>query len=85
MQIVKYQTEGEAQIIIAKKMAEGMTLTHISNVTEGNFLGFMENPSQPPTPIEVRLEEMETKLDSIIIKQDEIKAVQIAAKSIEII
>jgi hypothetical protein len=49
MKIVKYETEAEAQTIIAEKVAAGMTLIEVSNITEGNFLGFAENSSEIPS------------------------------------
>lgn len=47
MQIVKFITEEEAQQIIAQKQSEGLILTNVSNVTEGNFLGF-KDPDEIP-------------------------------------
>jgi hypothetical protein len=45
MQIVKYETEQEAQQIIQEKEALGFVLIEVSNITEGNFLGFTEPQS----------------------------------------
>lgn len=42
MEIVKYETEEERQEIINKKNKEGFTLIEIQNVTDGNFLGFID-------------------------------------------
>ena len=47
MQIIKYQTEEEAQIIIAEKILQGFILTDVSNIGEGNFLGFTEEALIP--------------------------------------
>lgn len=82
MQIVKYQTEEESQKIIAEKTAQGLILIAVSNVTEGNFLGFKEpyeNTTAEKTPIEARLDAIEAKLDSILVKQEEITTNQLAA------
>lgn len=57
MIIVKYQTESEAEAIITEKTAAGYVLTNVDNVTEGNFLGFVEAdkaPSSEPTLSEIK-------------------------------
>ena len=51
MQIIKYETEEEKQTIITDKIALGFTLVEISNITEGNFLGFVESATIVETPI----------------------------------
>jgi hypothetical protein len=84
MQIVKYDgTTKEYDRIVAEKVAQGFTLTDVSNVTEGDFLGFKE-PDEIKTPvqssIETKLAALEAKIDSILVKQDEIKTEQLAAK-----
>jgi len=71
MQIVKYATEQEAQEIIAQKQKEGLVLTHVSNITEGNFLGFKERAEeQSSIPVDsefvLRLEAVEAKLDEVL-------------------
>lgn len=48
MIIIKYETEEDAQRIIAEKQAEGYTLVEVQNITEGNFLGFEEPGWVPP-------------------------------------
>ena len=48
MQIIKYLTEEEAQQIIVGEVALGFALIQVSNVTEGNFLGFLEPNEQLP-------------------------------------
>lgn len=72
MQIVQYQTQEEAEQIIAEKTAQGLTLVEVANITEGNFLGFMENPILPSTPIEARLIEIQNTVDILLLKQEEI-------------
>jgi len=57
MQIVKYQTEDESQQIIADKTALGFTLIEVANITEGNFLGFLE-PNEPVVPVPNEMKEM---------------------------
>lgn len=52
MEIIKYDTEDEAEQIIADKTSAGYTLVEVQNVTEGNFLGF-----QPPDWIAPETEE----------------------------
>lgn len=51
MQIIKYEIEEEKQTIIAEKLTQGFTLVAVSNITEGNFLGFVETNTIPiPQP-----------------------------------
>ena len=52
IQIVKYETEEEAQRIITEKTVQGLILTDVANIIEGNFLGFVEGSVIKPTPIE---------------------------------
>jgi len=72
MQIVKYDgTQKEYDKIVQEKIAQGLTLTNVSNVTEGDFLGFKEPVEiQQPNPINISLESrlaaIETKIDSIL-------------------
>lgn len=70
MQIYKYATEEEAQQIIADKTVQGLILTDVQNITEGNFLGFAENPIQRPTPIEQRIQDMQNTIDLLLLKQE---------------
>jgi len=71
MQIIKYDgTQAEQDRITAEKQAEGLILTHVSNVTEGNFLGFMENSIPVVTPLETRLDSIENTLDLLLLKQE---------------
>ena len=84
MQIIKYDgTTKEYDRIVAEKTAQGFILTNVSNVTEGDFLGFKE-PDEIKTSvqssIETKLAELETKIDTMLVKQDEIKTEQLAAK-----
>jgi hypothetical protein len=45
MIVISYDgTEAMYNQIVAKKQAEGLTLTDVSNIKEGNFLGFMVFP-----------------------------------------
>ena len=68
MQIIKYNgTKEEQDKIITEKTSKGLTLTDVSNVTEGNFLGFKDADEmtniQPS--INSRLDAIEAKIDSI--------------------
>ena len=65
MEILKYSNQDEYEKLIAEKTAQGLVLTNVSNVKEGNFLGFKEL-SELKTPIEQKLEEISTKLDAIL-------------------
>jgi len=65
MQIIAYQTEEEKQEIIASKLSEGLLLVNVSNVKEGNFLGFTENPLKDPTPIEQQVAQLQQ--DNVIL------------------
>jgi hypothetical protein len=69
MQIVKYTTETEANKIIAEKEALGLTLIEVSNITEGNFLGFAESASELPKEketIEDKLQRIEENIAAIL-------------------
>ena len=63
MLIIKYETEEEKQTIITNKIALGFTLVEISNITEGNFLGFVEGTTIVETPIQpTNIEIQETQM-----------------------
>lgn len=70
MQIIKYTTEQEAQEITASKTAQGLTLVEVANITEGNFLGFDDQPREAKTTVENRLENIENTLDILLLKQE---------------
>ncbi|MCT4597476.1 MAG: hypothetical protein N4A50_06310 [Vallitalea sp.] len=75
MLIIKYDTEQEAELIKKEKTSQGYTLVEIANITEGNFLGFDDTPIQPPnnpqpTSLEKRLEEMQSTIDLLLLKQE---------------
>lgn len=70
MQIVKYSTEEEKQQIIEEKTNEGLVLIEIANITEGNFLGFMDTcPIQVDSTPEVLLG-IRNNTDLILLKQE---------------
>ena len=48
MVIIKYENESEVQGIINAQTALGLHLISVSNVTEGNFLGFDDRNVAPP-------------------------------------
>ncbi|MGG6314100.1 hypothetical protein [Paenibacillus macerans] len=58
MLIIKYETEEEAEQIIYEKQKDGFTLVEVSNITEGNFLGFQEPGWTPPTPEETLFDKL---------------------------
>jgi len=53
MRIIKYENESEVEAIVAAQTALGFHLIEVSNVGEGNFLGFDDRiviiPSVQPT------------------------------------
>lgn len=66
MKIIKYDgTEQSKELIVNEQENNGFTLTAISNITEGNFLGFMDNPIIQPPPIEQQIEQL--KQDNLIL------------------
>lgn len=71
MKIIKYQTEEEAAEIIARETANGLIMTAVSNITDGNFLGFMD---PAPQIIEVtsnqQLADIQNTLDLLLLKQE---------------
>lgn len=59
VRIFKYDgTQEEQERIAAEQLTNGYVLTHISNITEGNFLGFMKDGTvpEPKTSIEEKIE-----------------------------
>jgi len=90
MKIIAYNgTQSEQDRIIAEETAQGQTLVAVSNVIEGNFLGFMVSAEilqspKLPTPIEDKIQTLEAKIDTMLLKQDEIKAGQVATKEASI-
>ncbi len=74
MQIVQYTTEEEANQIISEKEAQGLILIEIANITEGNFLGFAENPNEipknPENPVKILqkiVQEQQEQIDQLTI------------------
>jgi hypothetical protein len=65
--IIKYETEEEAEQIIAEKVALGLILVEVSNIKEGNFLGFSDNPLPDKTPIEQQLDGV--KAENAVLQQ----------------
>lgn len=70
MKIYMYKTNEDAQEIITRETANGLILTEVSNIEEGNFLGFSDNPIPWRTPIEERIINIENTLDLILLKQE---------------
>lgn len=52
MVIIKYETQDEVQALTAAQTALGMHLVAVSNITEGNFLGFDDRDVVTPIPPE---------------------------------
>lgn len=72
MKIYKYENEEEMLQIIDKSTKEGFVLTNISNIEDGNFLGFTEIEKAPKQEmlIEQRIECIQTSIDMILLKQE---------------
>jgi hypothetical protein len=77
MQIVKYDgTQEEYDRIATEKTAQGLTLVAVSNITEGDFLGFKE-PDEIKEPVQT---DIETDIAELKIKVDEILQILQAVK-----
>jgi hypothetical protein len=77
MQIVKYDgTQEEYDRIVAEKTGQGLTLVAVSNITEGDFLGFKE-PDEIKEPVQT---DIETDIAELKIKVDEILQILQAVK-----
>lgn len=50
MVIIKYENESEVQSIIDEQTKKGLHLVSVSNVIEGNFLGFDDRDVVPQIP-----------------------------------
>lgn len=58
MKIMKYDNESDLQSIIDEQTALGLHVVAISNVVEGNFIGFDDRdivPTVTPTPLETQI------------------------------
>lgn len=71
MQIYKYSTQEDYDRIVAEKAAQGFILTHVSNITEGNYLGFKEPEEIKPT-LDAELKTLKEKLDTVLANQTEV-------------
>jgi hypothetical protein len=62
-------SQGGYDRIATEKTAQGLTLVAVSNITEGNFLGFKE-PDEIKEPVQTGIEtdmaELKTKVDEIL-------------------
>ena len=80
MQIIKYETETEADKIKSDKQKEGYILISVSNVKEGNFLGFAKTedlqviPNPESTDVFEKLTQIETRLKFIEEGQDSLRS-----------
>lgn len=71
MQIYKYSTQEDYDRIIEEKTAQGLILTNVSNVTEGNFLGFKE-PEEIKPELDTDLKALKEKIDTMLANQAEV-------------
>ena len=71
MQIYKYETQADYDKIVSEKTTQGLILTNVSNVTEGNFLGFKETEEIPQT-IDTELKALKEKIDTVLANQVEV-------------
>ena len=86
MEIVAYDgTQEEYTRIVAEKEPEGLILTNVSNITEGNFLGFKLPAEIPPlneaqATLEERLSAAEAEnlatLEALAIVYEELLALK---------
>lgn len=71
MVIIKYENESEVQGIIGTQTALGMHLVAVSNVGEGNFLGFDDRDVVPiVTPAQATLNDINNTANMILLKQE---------------
>jgi nitrogen regulatory protein PII len=72
MIIIKYENEEEVKEIVDEQTKKGLIVVEVSNVGEGNFLGFDDRNLIPKekTPIEVQLNDIKNNTDMIILKQE---------------
>ena len=78
MKIVKYETENEAEQIKNEHIAKGYILVEVSNVTEGNFLGFQETgwiEPEPETLLRDQLTRLETQNTELMLAVAELASV----------
>ncbi|AEY64838.1 hypothetical protein [Clostridium sp. BNL1100] len=66
MIIIKYTTEEEGQQIIADKTSQGYTLIEVQNITEGNFLGFLEPNETLPEKDKTELQVLQETVDTLV-------------------
>lgn len=77
MQIIMYDgTQEEYDTIVAEKTSQGLTLTNVQNITEGNFLGFMKTKDLNNDNVGVvnKLTQIETRLKAIEEGQDSLRS-----------
>ncbi|WP_024834146.1 hypothetical protein [Ruminiclostridium josui] len=67
MIIIKYTTEEEGQQIIAEKTSQGYTLIEVQNITEGNFLGFLESNETLPENDKTENQKLQDMIDTLIM------------------
>lgn len=67
MIIIKYTTEEEVELIIAEKTSQGYTLVEVQNITEGNFLGFLEPNETLPENAKTETQKLQDMIDTLIM------------------
>ena len=69
-------TQEEYDTIVAEKTSQGLTLTNVQNITEGNFLGFMKTKDLNNDNVGVvnKLTQIETRLKAIEEGQDSLRS-----------
>ena|GEM_PF-6405365 len=78
MKIVKYETEEEAEQIKNQQIAKGYILVEVSNITEGNFLGFQEVgwiEPEPETPLHDQITQLEAQNTELMLAVAELASV----------
>lgn len=67
MIIIKYTTEEVVELIIAEKTSQGYTLVEVQNITEGNFLGFLEPNETLPENAKTETQKLQDMIDTLIM------------------
>lgn len=66
MIIIKYTTEEEGQQIIVEKISQGYILIEVQNITNGNFLGFLEPNETLPEKDKTELQILKETVDTLV-------------------
>lgn len=68
--IYKCKDDSEKETIINQKTTEGLKLVSVLNVVEGIFVGFAEDTVPEFKPLETKVDEIQTTLDLLFLKQE---------------